>query len=108
MSTPSDHKAHHPCPKCSAIVLPGIPALQEEKNLEKQQKGVRCVSHCFPNALKRRQSREQVARSGAHLKCIKAQGRTILCNLAAPALLSAFLFAVRGTPLHVAAASQSD
>lgn len=87
-------------------MLPGIPGRVEE--LGEAEERVRCVSQCWPYALITDSRVRIVARSGAHLKCIKPQGRTILCNLAALALLSGFLFAVRGTPLHVAAASPSD
>lgn len=86
-------------------VLPGIPGRVEE--LREAEERVRCVSQCWPYALTDSRVRI-VARSGAHLKCIKPQERTILCNLAVLALLSGFLFAVRATPLHVAAASPSD
>lgn len=108
-STPSDHSSAHPCPRQSvgaAHIVVRHPWRGGAFKLGDASQGSdppACVSYLFPCARSARPVRS-LARSGAHLKYIRPWRRTVLCIPAALTLHAGFLFAVRRTPIHVAAA----
>lgn len=88
------------------LVLPSIPGRQElRKDIIRWENLVKCVLRVlfclvFFGLMLVLQSKDSFHIWG--LKSAKIQERTLYCNVAA--LHSAFLFAVRATPMHVAAA----